>query len=94
MGKVNVKYLGPLADIVGKKSEFVEIDQASVSDLLDSLKNNYGAKFEKVILDSSQQPKSEVMILVNGRNTALMKGMETELNDGDVVSLVVAVSGG
>jgi molybdopterin converting factor small subunit len=45
--------------------------------------------------DTGQLPAGLISaILVNGRNCAFRKGMETEIVDGDVVEMLPTITGG
>jgi molybdopterin converting factor small subunit len=45
--------------------------------------------------DTGQLPAGVISaILVNGRNCAFRKGMETEIVDGDVVEMLPTITGG
>jgi len=46
------------------------------------------------LLDQDGRLKSVFSIYVNGKNAALLKGLETELKAGDEVSLIPSVVGG
>ena len=49
----------------------------------------------QVVGDAGQLPAGLVSaILVNGRNCAFRKGLETEISDGDVVEMLPVITGG
>jgi molybdopterin converting factor small subunit len=46
------------------------------------------------MLDNNLQLGSWVVILINGRNMNIFDGLDTELNDNDVVAIFPPVAGG
>jgi molybdopterin converting factor small subunit len=46
------------------------------------------------MLDKNLQLGGWVVILINGRNMAIFDGIDTQLNEGDVIAIFPPVAGG
>lgn len=76
-----------------KEQPTVECEGASVKELLDSLEANCpGIKAR--LCDDEGKPRRFLNIYVNEEDIRFLKNVETELKDGDEVSIVPAVAGG
>jgi len=54
-----------------------------------------GPKFKAVFLDlESNSPLPNSLILVNGREVSTLKGLDTEIRKGDVITLLPITHGG
>lgn len=84
MGKVTVRILGPLSQIIGKK--VIEVDAETLEDL-NKIEPLRDALYEEGEL------KSSVRIYVNGKDLRFIKE-EVKLNEGDEIMILSAVGGG
>ncbi len=82
---IEVRVFATLIDFVGKRKLHVE-KAGTVKELLDILDAQYPG-FKK-------QLEAGYTILVNGLNIEHLKGFDTSLNDGDVVSIFPPAGGG
>jgi molybdopterin synthase sulfur carrier subunit len=92
--KVAVTFYAYLREQVGDKSK-LEIDLeegATVSHLMDELCSD--STIKEILLDESQELKSEITVLINGREIKFLKGIETEITSGDEISIFPLVAGG
>lgn len=80
----------------GQKTVTVELNDATVADLLRELSIQFGESFEKMFFDPRSGVVSEqVAILVNGCHYAhLPHGLNTALEDDDDVALFPPIAGG
>ncbi|MEM2227196.1 MAG: ubiquitin-like small modifier protein 1 [Candidatus Bathyarchaeia archaeon] len=93
--KVKLKLYGDLKAKANKNEiEFNMLEGAKVKDLLFIISKEFNEEFKEALLDSSGKLKPTIIMLVNGRNIDFINKLETQLTDGDVVSLVPAVFGG
>jgi len=96
--QVKVRFFTSLREIVGKREESLTFDtneKVTVNCVLENLVKNYGAPFsEYVYNDKTGQPKGFLQFLVNGNSTSTINGLETELEDGDVLAILPPVGGG
>lgn len=59
------------------------------------LSHKYGKPFMDYVYDAkSGQPKGFLQFLVNGNSAATLKGLESELGEGDVLAILPPVGGG
>ncbi|NLI12822.1 MoaD family protein [Pelotomaculum propionicicum] len=94
---VTVKWLVDFDGFKGARGEeSVTLQtQATCRDLLDLLSKSFGSEFTERIFDSEgKELKEELCFLLNGRNIASLKGMESELKDGDRLFIVPFLGGG
>ena len=90
--KVKVRPFAGFRNMLGKEINADLIEGAVVDDLLQQLCNRYEGL--RTRLFDEQGLKEDVNILVNGKNIASQKGIQTELKDGDEVVLFPAAIGG
>ncbi|UCD44870.1 MAG: MoaD family protein [Candidatus Bathyarchaeota archaeon] len=69
-------------------------EKSSILDLMHSLKNRYSEAFGGYIFAERGRLQQYVVVILNGRGIAILDGLETPLNDGDLVSVMPAVGGG
>jgi len=92
MVRVKVTLFGALAKTAGEKA--VEIETSILRDAVDNLIGRYGEKFKNKIYDEKGKVRRFVNIYVNGKDIRFLKHLETQLNDGDNISIIPAVGGG
>ena len=92
MAKVKVVTFARLKQIIGKKQFSCEAD--FVKELLDKLIKEYGDEFEKEFFNNMGEINKRYRILVNARNINLLDGIDTKLQEDDMVVLMPAIAGG
>ena len=92
MGKVKLRLLSTLATAIGKKE--LETEASTLKEALNALTAEYGDKFKTKIFDTAGNPKRVIKIYVNGKDVRFLNHLDTELNDGDEVLILPAVTGG
>ncbi|MEM3506388.1 MAG: MoaD/ThiS family protein [Candidatus Bathyarchaeia archaeon] len=98
--KVKVRYLLHLYTFVGNKREeeiTIEEPNPTIRNVIDKLIKKYGEEFKKMIIDpktndiryypSIEEKQKAHRVLLNGVNIQLLKGINTELKDGDTLSI-------
>ena len=101
MAKVRLEILPWLAETLGiegsgeKVISGQEIEGArSVRELLNRLANRY-QRFSQIVFDiNAQELTGQVVIFFNGRALEPVKGLETKLSDGDILTFVPFIEGG
>ena len=89
---ITVNVPTPLRKLTDNQAE-VEIRAASVEELIENLENDHAGIKEK-LLDESGDIRRYVNIFVNDEDIRFLEGKETELKDGDNVSIVPSIAGG
>jgi molybdopterin synthase sulfur carrier subunit len=96
--EVKVRFFTNLREIANKREEtltFPSGGKVTVDLVLKTLSQKYGKPFtDYVYADKTGQPQGFLQFLVNGNSTSTLKGLETELKDGDVLAILPPVGGG
>jgi molybdopterin synthase sulfur carrier subunit len=93
--KIIVKAFGPVREFMGTSlTEVVVEDGNELNALLRALIKKYGDGLKDRILLNDVELLPYVKVLVNGKNVSDLKGLKTELKDGDEVTIVPAIVGG
>jgi molybdopterin converting factor small subunit len=82
----------PLRAYAGKK-ESVELQASTVSEALSSLTNLF-ADLKKHLYSDDGRLRSFVNVYVNDEDIRYLKGDQTQLRDGDILSIVPSIAGG
>lgn len=74
-------------------SKKLSLEAEIVDDILTKLLEIIGDKFrEKIYEGGNLSPR--IVILVNNKNIRFIDGLNTKVNDGDVITLLPAIAGG
>lgn len=79
-----------LEDASSKK---LSLEAETVSDILTRLLEIIGDKLRNKIYEG-EDLSPRIVILVNNRNVRFINGLNTKVNDGDVIALLPAIAGG
>jgi molybdopterin synthase sulfur carrier subunit len=90
--KVTVRMFTSLRALTGIRE--TKLDAEIVQEVIDILSNQFGDKFRKMVLEPDGSLKSYFHVLVNGRHVRLQQGLQTPLNEGDVVAIFPPIGGG
>jgi MoaD family protein len=93
--KVNLKlFLPVLPEAIGRKELAVEFAGETVGDLIEHLVARYGRKARQAMYDKKGKLDPMVQILLNGKEWVPHDQLDTALQDGDDVVLMVMMAGG
>jgi MoaD family protein len=93
--KVNLKILLPvLPEAIGRKDLEVEFAGETVNDLIEHLVARYGRKARQALYDDRGQLDPVVQVLLNGKEWVTHDRLDTVLQDGDNVVLMMMLAGG
>lgn len=88
---IQCNFFGPLREAVGEKTVVREVEPgATVGDLLSELVTDYD--LDGVLSDDGDL--GSVTVTKNGTNVSHLDGLDTDLDEGDVVRLAPPVVGG
>ena len=88
---IKVKFPSVFTQITMERKVEVE-NVGTVRELLNKLFEKYPQLKERLIKDGEITPF--INIFVNGEDIRYLKGLDTELKDGDEVTFIPAISGG
>jgi MoaD family protein len=93
--KVGLKiFLPVLPEAIGRKELQVEFAGETVGDLIEHLVTHYGRKARQALYDSRGQLDPVIQILLNGEQWVTHDRLDTALQDGDEVMLLMMLAGG
>ena len=101
MGTVRLEFLWSIARALGGEETTEDTiletkveEGETVRTLLGQLAGRY-PPFAQIVFDAkSKNVSEEVSLFLNGRRVELLSGLETKLEDGDVLSFLPFISGG
>jgi molybdopterin synthase sulfur carrier subunit len=91
---IRVRFFGDLRKNIDKRWMTVEVTQDST---LLELISNIAKNLDSSLLDKLVEKnvvRSEIRILVNGRNIIYLNKLDTKLSDGDIVAIMPIAGGG
>ena len=83
---ISVKLLGGAKRIIGKDHVSIEKQNAKLNDIVEILRS--------MSSNNDIFSSSNMLIVVNGVESSMLGGLEAQVKDGDVVSIVPVVHGG
>jgi len=93
-----VRFFTNLREITGKKEETLEFpggEAVTVDKVLKRLAERYSKDFVEYVYDAKTgEVKGFLQFLVNGRSASTLKGLDTKLENGDVLAIIPPVGGG
>jgi len=92
MSNVTVKIPTPLRPITGGQSE-VKLEGATVGEILRKMDSQF-AGFGDRVLDEGKQVKRFINVFVNEDNIRDKKDLDTEVRNGDTISILPSIAGG
>ena len=92
---VTLKFLGALRHASGKDSESLNFpENTSVLDVVEAISRKTPGLRRNLIDEQLDSPKPNALILVNGKEISILKGLDTKVKDGDELVFVPVVHGG
>ena len=92
MSSVTVKIPTPLRSLTSGQSE-VKIEGATVREVLQKMDSQFKG-FGDRVLDEGKTVKQFINVFVNEENIRDKKELDTELNNGDTISILPSIAGG
>jgi len=90
---VKIRFSSALSNVTHARETTLDIGDTTVKVVLDKLIQQFGADFEKRILDKGEVRRF-VNLYVNGEDIRHLKGLDTAVKGTDEISILPAVSGG
>ena len=93
--RVNLKiFLPVLPEVIGRKELEVEFAGETIGDLIEHLVARYGRKAKQALYDEKGELDPVVQVLLNGKEWVTHDQLDTALQDGDNVMLMMMLAGG
>jgi MoaD family protein len=94
--RVEVHYLGFIKNLISQSEDEFELEEgASLSELLNKIAGKYGKPFQKEVYERGiKDVKMGFVVTVNGILIGQLNGVDTQLSNGDNVTLMSLMSGG
>lgn len=96
--QVSVRFFTSLRELTGKREaiiEFSDSEKVTVAKVLERLSKKYGQRFVGYVFDDETgEVKGFLQFLVNSRSASTLDGLNTVLEDGDVLAIIPPVGGG
>ncbi|MHA2365870.1 MAG: ubiquitin-like small modifier protein 1 [Candidatus Hodarchaeales archaeon] len=92
--EVTVRFFANLKEISNKRNVTLQVEiEKTINQLLEILFEMYSPLKEE-ILDESGNLREYYVILKNGRKISIFEGMDTKLENGDVIAIFPPAAGG
>ena len=92
--RVTARFFGSFKQATQKRDVEMTIPKGSTVAILLARTIDAYPSLGKLILDNNLQLGSWVVVLINGRNMRIFEGINTRLNEGDVIAIFPPVAGG
>jgi molybdopterin converting factor small subunit len=94
--KLLVRLVGVFKGISGREQLRLEFDNpVSVDEVIRRLLELTTPEIERVLVDPElDDPRPNAVILVNGKEIGVLKGLQTKVSDGDEIVLIPVSHGG
>lgn len=95
MFELKVNFLSLLEDLIGFDSVNIILDENStVKDMLEKLTQKFGMKFQKNILNSTNELNKYIILGINGKDIRSLDNLNTIIGENDDISFLPAIAGG
>jgi len=93
--KVNLKFVGSFRNLTNKSKVTLELEEgARLKEVIGRIVEKF-PKIERALIDPELgDPRPNTLIIVNGREISVLKGLDTILKDGDEVVFIPVSHGG
>ncbi len=89
---ITVRVPTPLRRITNGQGE-VQVQASTIREAIERLEEAYPG-FKERLIDEQGEVRRFVNLYLNDEDIRFLKGLDTELKDGDVLSIVPAIAGG
>jgi len=93
--RVKVKLLGTFRELTEIDQLSVEAKHLDVRSVIMLLIDSASKRSRAMLIDPElNDPRPNALLLLNGREISILRGLETEVNDGDELVIIPVVHGG
>ncbi|MFX0183998.1 MAG: ubiquitin-like small modifier protein 1 [Candidatus Hodarchaeota archaeon] len=91
---LTVRFFATLKEITKQREIKIELQkETTIKQVLESLFDQYESLREEIFTEDNE-PREWIQILKNGRNIKFLDGIQTKLDNGDVLAVFPPVAGG
>jgi MoaD family protein len=91
--KITARFFNAIREAIGKEVRINLKNGRTAGDFLNLLYRKYGGELKEAKIKKNLIHKTHI-IQVNGRHIGLLKGLKTELSDGDTIDIIPIIEGG
>jgi len=92
---VKVRLLGVFRELAGKDKLQLRLESATIKGVIQAVVEVLPAETRSTLVDRGlDDPQLNALILLNGREISVLKGLETAVSEGDEITLIPVVHGG
>jgi molybdopterin converting factor small subunit len=92
---VRVRLLGIFRGFFNTNQLSIELEQATIRQLIQTLVEPLPIEARKLVIDPElNDPRPNSLILLNGKEISVLKGLDTEMREDDEVTLIPISHGG
>ncbi len=91
---LKLKFLGSLRQLCGGESITADCADCSILDLVYAITKETPELRRNLLDEHLTVPRSNALILVNGKEISILQGLGTKVQDGDEVIFIPVVHGG
>ncbi|MFW5903834.1 MAG: ubiquitin-like small modifier protein 1 [Candidatus Saliniplasma sp.] len=89
---VKIKLFANIAEKAGQR--IIEVDASNVREAFEILEERFGGLRGELFKEDEKNLRDNITVIKDGRNITYLNGLETELKDGDKLSVFPLVGGG
>ncbi|MFW6038170.1 MAG: ubiquitin-like small modifier protein 1 [Candidatus Saliniplasma sp.] len=89
---VKIKLFANIAEKAGQR--IIEVDASNVREAFEILEERFGGFQGELFKEDEKNLRDNITVIKDGRNITYLNGLETELKDGDKLSVFPLVGGG
>jgi molybdopterin converting factor small subunit len=92
---VDVKLMGVFRVYSGKDCLALKLENPTVREAVDKISEFFPLDAKHMLIDPElNDPRPNALILVNGKEISVLKGLETKVKEGDQIILIPVSHGG
>ncbi len=92
---VNVKLIGVFRFFSGKDNLSLELETPTVREVVEKIAESLPSESKRMLIDPElNDPRPNALILVNGKEISVLKGLETPVKEDDQIILLPVAHGG
>lgn len=92
---VKVRLLGVFRGLSGKSQLSLELKQGTVRNVIETVSKSLSSEARRLLIDPElNDPRPNALILLNGKEINVLNGLETEVQEGDNLTIIPVSHGG